>query len=102
MLLGALCAAPLTGALAQEDAAVANGMAGDAVRSLQQRILADPVTSERALALRDDPEMQAVLADPDIAAALARGDIAALLADPRIQRLAENPLVKDLGRDAAR
>ncbi len=78
----------------------ANALAGDSVRALQQRILSNPATTERAMALREDPEMQAVLADPAISAALARGDYSTLLADPRIQRLADNPAIQDLMRDA--
>lgn len=91
----------LAGTSRADDPASVNALAGDSVRALQQRILADPSLTEQALALREDPAMQAALGDPDIAAALARGDYATLLADPRIQRLADNPALQGLLRDVA-
>jgi hypothetical protein len=66
--------------------------------ALQQRMLNDPEIMRSVQTLRDDPQVQAILADPAIAAALERGDLSALLADPKIQRLAEDPAVQSITR----
>jgi hypothetical protein len=95
-ILVALCFAGLVGSAAAQQSAVPNDTAGESVRGMQQRILADPQTAAKVQALRDNPSVQALLNDPEIAAALSRGDYSALLADPKVQRLADDPAIREL------
>lgn len=74
---------------------------GDAVQALQQRIMSDPRLAGRVEALRDNPNVQDVLADPALLDAINRGDLGALMANPKIQRLAEDPAVQDLTGELA-
>jgi hypothetical protein len=97
-VLAAALAAPLRG----EEAGDVNAATAAAVQSLQQRILADPRLASDVEALRDDAQVQAILADPAIAAALARGDLGALLAHPGIRRLADDAAVQDVSRQISR
>lgn len=91
-----------TAAARADDLGAANAAAGDAVQALQQRIVSDPEMAASIQALRDDPQVQAVLTDPAITAALARGDMAALLNDPKIRDLADDPAVQGITRQLAR
>jgi hypothetical protein len=94
--LVALCLFGLIGSAAAQQPAVPNDTAGESVRGMQQRILADPEMAAKVQALRDNPNVQALLNDPAVAAALSRGDYGALLSDPKVQRLAEDPAIRDL------
>ena len=92
LIIPVLCAAA---ALAQ-NAGNHDATSPDVVQSLQARIQSDPQTMAAVQALRDNPQVQDVLADPAIAEALSRGDIAALLANPKIKRLADDPAVQQV------
>lgn len=85
-----------------DDLGAANAAAGEAVQALQQRIVSDPQMAASVQALRDDPQVQAVLTDPAISAALARGDTAALLNDPKVRALADDPAMQNITRQLAR
>lgn len=98
-LAGGLAApAPAPG----DDLGGVNAAAADSVQALQQRIVSDPEMADAVQALRDDPQVQALLTDPAISGALARGDMAALLNDPRIRDLAADPAVQNITRQVAR
>lgn len=92
----ALCVAGLAGSAAAQSSAVPNDTAGESVRGMQQRILADPEMAAKVQALRDNPSVQALLNDPAVAAALSRGDYGALLSDPKVQQLADDPAIREL------
>jgi hypothetical protein len=92
LIIPVLFAAPV---LAQ-DAGKHDAPSADVVQSLQERIQSDPQTMAAVQALRDNPQVQDVLADPAIAEALSHGDIAALLANPKIKRLADDPAVQQV------
>lgn len=79
-----------------------NPPAGETLQALQERMLADPEIAGAVQSLRDDPQVQEILADPAIAAALQSGDVGALLSDPRIKRLAEDPTVQSVTRQVTK
>ncbi|MBX3027774.1 hypothetical protein KF840_23000 [bacterium] len=92
----------LAGPALADDLGGVNAATADAVQALQQRIVSDPEMAASIRDLRDDPQVQALLADPAITAALARGDMAALLSDPKIRALADDPAVQRITRQVAR
>ena len=93
---GLIIAVLFTAAARAQDAGKHDAPSAGVVQSLQERIQSDPQTMAAVQALRDNPQVQDVLADPAIAEALSRGDIAALLANPKIKRLADDPAVQQV------
>ncbi len=47
-------------------------------------------------ALKDDPEMQAVINDPQVLKAISAGDFSALMANPKFMELLNNPKVREI------
>jgi hypothetical protein len=96
----ALCLS-LAAPLRADDLAGAKAPSADTVQALQQRIVSDPAMAASIQALRDDPQVQAVLSDPAITDALARGDLGALLNNPKIRDLADDPAVQEITRQVS-
>jgi hypothetical protein len=72
------------------------GSVNSQVQDLQGKMLADKDIMTLILALRDDPEMQALLNDPSVLQAVSQGDISALTANPRFMHLLDNPRVREI------
>lgn len=72
------------------------GVVNSQVQDLQEKMLADKDIMALILALRDDPEMQALLNDPAVVKAISQGDTNALTANPRFMQLLNNPRVREI------
>jgi hypothetical protein len=72
------------------------GSVNSQVQDLQEKMLADKDIMVLILALRDDPEMQALLNDPAVVKAVSQGDTGALTANPRFMQLLNNPRVSEI------
>jgi hypothetical protein len=70
----------------------------DQVSALQDRMMNDEEIMKLIMALRDDPEMQAILNDPSVLKAVTEGDLDTLSRNPRFMRLLENARVKEIQR----
>lgn len=61
------------------------------VQAMRKRVVRNPQAMNRIMPLRDNPEVQAILADPELMSAINSGDLTRLMNDPRLRRLAEDP-----------
>ena len=73
-----------------------NGAVAPQVDELQERMLQDEEVMALIGALRNDPEMQALLSDPEIIAAIQSGDISALTGNPAFMKLLNNTRVREI------
>jgi hypothetical protein len=96
LALGAAVAALLTSATVRAQDA------SSPLDDLQDRMSNDPETMSTISALKDSPEVKALLDDHALMDALQRGDLDALLANPKIARLAADPRVQELTKKYGR
>jgi hypothetical protein len=64
--------------------------------AMQERMTSDPDTMNALTALKDDPELKAVLDDPEVLSALQSGNFDALLSNPKLAHLADDPKVQEI------
>jgi len=79
----------------------AAAQAPDQLGAIQEQIASDPDTMNAVSALKDAPELQAVLDDPEVMSALQSGNIEALLSNPNIARLAADPRIQEITKKFA-
>lgn len=72
--------------------------AGDLPR-IQERLISDEAVFRKIQALRDDPDIQAVLGDDALMEALRAGDLNALISNPNFMRLLENPAIQEIMKE---
>lgn len=83
------------GAVAGSEAAPeARGRSGLDVQGMVTKMQGDEEIMALINALKDDPEMQAVLNDPSVMNAIAAGDLSTLMANPKLMELLNNPKVR--------
>ena len=63
---------------------------------LQQRMLNNPTVMSMILSLKEQPQIQALLADPEIKAAMAAGNYMSLMDHPKIKALLSNGEVQKI------
>lgn len=68
---------------------------GDLPR-IQERLISDEAVFRKIQALRDDPDIQAVLGDDALMKALKAGNLNALISNPSFMRLLENPAIQEI------
>ena len=72
--------------------------AGDLPR-IQERLISDEAVFRKIQALRDDPDIQAVLGDDALMEALRAGDLNALISNPNFMKLLENPAIREIMKE---
>jgi hypothetical protein len=69
---------------------------GVEVRGLVTKMQDDDQIMTLINALKDDPEMQALMNDPQVMKAISAGDLSALMANPKFMELLNNPKVLEI------
>jgi hypothetical protein len=67
---------------------------------IQERLLNDEAVLKKIQALRNDPDIQAVLNDPALMEALRAGDLNAVMSNAKFMRLFENPDIQEILEEA--
>ena len=79
------------------------GMSPDHTRQLlqlQQQLTANPQVMTMIQALRNDPQLTALLSDPSVMQAIAAGDLGSLRANPNFRALLERPDIRAIVEQA--
>lgn len=71
---------------------------GDLPR-IQERLISDEAVFRKIQALRDDPDIQALLGDDALMEALRAGNLNALISNPNFMRLLENPAIQEIMKE---
>jgi len=66
---------------------------------IQERLISDEAVFLKIQALRDDPDIQAVLSDSALMEALRAGDLNAVISNPKFMRLIENPAIQEIMKE---
>jgi hypothetical protein len=85
-----------------QGSAASQNNAGNQVKSLEDRMLADGEIMDMIHALQNDPDLQKALQDPEIMKAVQTGDIAALMRNPQFMKLLNKHAVQDINKKLAR
>lgn len=67
--------------------------------AIQERLVSDEAVFQKIQALRDDPDIQAVLSDPVLMEALKAGNLDTLISNPKFMRLLENPDIQEIMKE---
>ncbi len=84
------------------DAPVAGGRIGPGVQGMVDKMQGDEEIMTLVKALKDDPEMQAVINDPAVMSAISSGDLSTLMANPKLMELLNNPKVREIQKKMGR
>jgi len=63
---------------------------------VQERLMSDEAVLEKIQALKDDPDVQAVLNDTELMEALKTGDLNAVISNPKFMKLLESPEIQEI------
>jgi hypothetical protein len=66
---------------------------------IQERLISDEAVFRKIQALRDDPDIQAVLGDDALMEALRAGNLNALISNPNFMKLLENPAIQKIMKE---
>lgn len=66
---------------------------------IQERLISDEAVLRKIQALRDDPDIQAVLGDDALMEALRAGNLNALISNPNFMKLLENPAIQEIMKE---
>ncbi len=69
------------------------------VPRIQERLIGDEAVFRKIQALRDDPDIQAVLGDAALMEALRAGDLNAMISNPNFMKLLENPAIQEIMKE---
>ncbi len=78
------------------EAPAAGGQFGPGVQGMVTKMQGDEEIMSLINALKDDPEMQALINDPEVMNAISSGNLSALMANPKIMDMLNNPKVRQI------